>query len=99
MVECFLIYVLILVFSFPFPSVSWQIVFREDFGTEGRGGYFDEYGYDFLFTTKHRKTSRVKLNLIFNVVEHLTYILNVVYMKTCKSKQVTYSNSILQDYS
>lgn len=23
----------------------WQIVFREDFGTEGRGGYFDEYGY------------------------------------------------------
>ncbi|KAI4388763.1 hypothetical protein MLD38_001066 [Melastoma candidum] len=21
-----------------------QIVFREDFGTEGRGGYFDEYG-------------------------------------------------------
>ncbi|KAI7989854.1 Glucose-6-phosphate 1-dehydrogenase, cytoplasmic isoform [Camellia lanceoleosa] len=22
-----------------------QIVFREDFGTEGRGGYFDEYGY------------------------------------------------------
>ncbi|KAL0450757.1 UNVERIFIED_CONTAM: Glucose-6-phosphate 1-dehydrogenase, cytoplasmic isoform [Sesamum latifolium] len=23
-----------------------QIVFREDFGTEGRGGYFDQYGYD-----------------------------------------------------
>ncbi|KAK9163524.1 hypothetical protein Syun_004426 [Stephania yunnanensis] len=23
-----------------------QIVFREDFGTEGRGGYFDEYGQD-----------------------------------------------------
>lgn len=22
-----------------------QIVFREDFGTEGRGGYFDQYGY------------------------------------------------------
>ncbi|MFS7954264.1 putative glucose-6-phosphate dehydrogenase (NADP(+)) [Helianthus anomalus] len=22
-----------------------QIVFKEDFGTEGRGGYFDEYGY------------------------------------------------------
>lgn len=22
-----------------------QIVFREDFGTDGRGGYFDEYGY------------------------------------------------------
>lgn len=21
-----------------------QIVFREDFGTEGRGGYFDEFG-------------------------------------------------------
>lgn len=21
-----------------------QIVFKEDFGTEGRGGYFDEYG-------------------------------------------------------
>ena len=20
-------------------------MFREDFGTEGRGGYFDEYGY------------------------------------------------------
>ncbi|KAL5991171.1 Glucose-6-phosphate 1-dehydrogenase, cytoplasmic isoform [Asimina triloba] len=24
-----------------------QIVFREDFGTEGRGGYFDQYGYAF----------------------------------------------------
>lgn len=22
-----------------------QIVFREDFGTDGRGGYFDQYGY------------------------------------------------------
>jgi glucose-6-phosphate 1-dehydrogenase len=22
-----------------------QIVFKEDFGTEGRGGYFDQYGY------------------------------------------------------
>lgn len=25
--------------------LALQIVFREDFGTEGRGGYFDEYGY------------------------------------------------------
>jgi hypothetical protein len=23
----------------------WQIVFKEDFGTDGRGGYFDQYGY------------------------------------------------------
>jgi hypothetical protein len=22
-----------------------QIVFKEDFGTDGRGGYFDQYGY------------------------------------------------------
>jgi len=31
-----------------------QIVFREDFGTEGRGGYFDQYGYvqAFLFLAK-----------------------------------------------
>lgn len=27
-----------------------QIVFREDFGTEGRGGYFDQYGYATLFS-------------------------------------------------
>ncbi|XP_022865680.1 glucose-6-phosphate 1-dehydrogenase, cytoplasmic-like, partial [Olea europaea var. sylvestris] len=27
-----------------FLFLSLQIVFREDFGTEGRGGYFDEYG-------------------------------------------------------
>lgn len=26
-------------------TIFLQIVFREDFGTEGRGGYFDQYGY------------------------------------------------------
>lgn len=30
-----------------------QIVFREDFGTEGRGGYFDEYGYMLLHSLFH----------------------------------------------
>jgi glucose-6-phosphate 1-dehydrogenase len=28
-----------------------QIVFKEDFGTEGRGGYFDEYGFVPLIVT------------------------------------------------
>lgn len=32
-----------------FGSPLLQIVFREDFGTEGRGGYFDEYGYTNIF--------------------------------------------------
>jgi hypothetical protein len=31
------------VLAFNEPIV--QIVFREDFGTDGRGGYFDQYGY------------------------------------------------------
>jgi glucose-6-phosphate 1-dehydrogenase len=26
-------------------NLNLQIVFREDFGTDGRGGYFDQYGY------------------------------------------------------
>ena len=30
-------------FSSPF-DVEMQICFKEPFGTEGRGGYFDEYG-------------------------------------------------------
>lgn len=34
---------------FPLPAfllrLVLQIVFRENFGTEGRGGYFDEFGY------------------------------------------------------
>lgn len=29
-----------------FCALHLQIVFREDFGTDGRGGYFDQYGYD-----------------------------------------------------
>lgn len=28
-----------------FCALHLQIVFREDFGTDGRGGYFDQYGY------------------------------------------------------
>ncbi|CAI5968643.1 unnamed protein product [Closterium sp. NIES-64] len=29
----------------PISPLPLQIVFREDFGTEGRGGYFDQYGW------------------------------------------------------
>ena len=25
-------------------AAPWQVIFSEDFGTEGRGGYFDQYG-------------------------------------------------------
>jgi glucose-6-phosphate 1-dehydrogenase len=43
---------LIMRFSNPFLSAVWnrasidniQIVMKEDFGTQGRGGYFDSYG-------------------------------------------------------
>ena len=28
----------------PCPPNHFQVIFSEDFGTEGRGGYFDRYG-------------------------------------------------------
>lgn len=58
-------------------------MFREDFGTDGRGGYFDEYGYVVLFTLEVPSENVVceakSLNiLIFYVVEHISNL----YMKT-----------------
>uniref|UniRef100_A0A0E0DFD7 glucose-6-phosphate dehydrogenase (NADP(+)) n=1 Tax=Oryza meridionalis TaxID=40149 RepID=A0A0E0DFD7_9ORYZ len=34
-----------------------QIVFREDFGTDGRGGYFDQYGYVFCLVAMEKPVS------------------------------------------
>ncbi|KAG0456596.1 hypothetical protein HPP92_024384 [Vanilla planifolia] len=36
-----------------------QIVFREDFGTEGRGGYFDEYGLENQYILNSKKTQKI----------------------------------------
>jgi len=44
-----------------------QIVFREDFGTEGRGGYFDQYGY-------------VQAFLSLAKVEALVYHISVTFL-------------------
>jgi glucose-6-phosphate 1-dehydrogenase len=41
-----------------------QIVFKEDFGTEGRGGYFDEYGFVPLIVTGSQLGSSVDYILI-----------------------------------
>lgn len=42
-----------------------QIVFREDFGTDGRGGYFDEYGYMLLWSSYNQKSVRFFFSSFF----------------------------------
>lgn len=60
-----------------------QIVFKEDFGTEGRGGYFDQYGYvgsdyilawlflhKILLTTYSQVTMDMFYNFMFYIMVH-----------------------------
>lgn len=58
-------------------TLNLQIVFREDFGTEGRGGYFDEYGYVYFMHfenwTKH--TFQTKDQIFFLELESVLRIL------------------------
>ena len=53
-----------------FASFS-QIVFREDFGTEGRGGYFDQYGYAIIFFLV-LKIWKKKLSFLFYFIVNTT---------------------------
>ncbi|RZR80740.1 hypothetical protein BHM03_00006815 [Ensete ventricosum] len=48
-------------------TMNLQIVFREDFGTEGRGGYFDEYGYVYFmhFENWKKQTFQTKDQIFF----------------------------------
>ncbi|RWW86039.1 hypothetical protein BHE74_00005241 [Ensete ventricosum] len=48
-------------------TMNLQIVFREDFGTEGRGGYFDEYGYVYFmhFENWKKHTFQTKDQIFF----------------------------------
>lgn len=65
-----------------------QIVFREDFGTEGRGGYFDEYGYAMLncsvtriwiFRTSAFLNSRVDCCSLFFIMHLLHSAKSIVF--------------------
>uniref|UniRef100_A0A0E0DFD5 Glucose-6-phosphate 1-dehydrogenase n=1 Tax=Oryza meridionalis TaxID=40149 RepID=A0A0E0DFD5_9ORYZ len=56
-----------------------QIVFREDFGTDGRGGYFDQYGYVFCLVAmekpvslkpEHIRDEKVKVLQSVNPIKH-----------------------------
>lgn len=49
---------MVYLFNYLFLFSLLQIVFREDFGTDGRGGYFDEYGYMLVRSSYNQKSVR-----------------------------------------